>query len=97
MPLVAMHSHVYNDPNNPRSEQNAQDFIAAISKELADATCEAFDLQPDGSISADIVGLDRHGVIAVARDPWTAFEHIERLEHICQIVLVSGVGKSLGS
>jgi L-fuculose-phosphate aldolase len=65
----------------------------AISHELADAVCEVLELQPDGTISADIVGLDRHGVIAVGRDPWTAFEHIERLEHICQIVLVSGVGR----
>lgn len=67
--------------------------VPAISHELADAACQALGLQADGAISADIVGLDRHGVIAVARDPWTAFEHIERLEHICQIVLVSGVRK----
>lgn len=67
--------------------------VPAISHELADAACQALGLQPDGKVSADIVGLDRHGVIAVARDPWTAFEHIERLEHICQIVLVSGAAK----
>jgi L-fuculose-phosphate aldolase len=67
--------------------------VPAISHELADAACQALGLQADGEISADIVGLDRHGIIAVARDPWTAFEHIERLEHICQIVLVSGVRK----
>jgi ribulose-5-phosphate 4-epimerase/fuculose-1-phosphate aldolase len=65
--------------------------LPAISFELADATCKAFHLTTDGSISSDIVGLDRHGVIAVARDPWSAFEHIERLEHICHIVLASGV------
>jgi ribulose-5-phosphate 4-epimerase/fuculose-1-phosphate aldolase len=65
-------------------------IVPAISHELAEATCRALELQPDGAISADIVGLDRHGVIAVARDPWTAFEHIERLEHICQIVLATG-------
>ena len=65
--------------------------VPAISNELAEATCRALEIQPNGAISADIVGLDRHGVIAVARDPWTAFEHIERLEHICQIVLVSGL------
>lgn len=64
--------------------------VPAISLELAMATCQALDLQPDGHVSADIVGLDRHGVIALARDPWGAFEHIERLEHICQIVLASG-------
>ena len=68
-------------------------IVPAISTELAEATCLALGLKESGIISADIVGLDRHGVIAVARDPWTAFEHIERLEHICQIVLVSGVVK----
>ena len=69
-------------------------IVPAISTELAEATCLALELTASGTISADIVGLDRHGVIAVARDPWTAFEHIERLEHICQIVLVSGVIKN---
>jgi ribulose-5-phosphate 4-epimerase/fuculose-1-phosphate aldolase len=39
----------------------------------------------------DIVGQDRHGVTAKARSPWDAFEHIERLEHICQIALASGL------
>lgn len=69
-------------------------IVPAISTELAEATCLALELTASGTISADIVGLDRHGVIAVARNPWTAFEHIERLEHICQIVLVSGVIKN---
>ena len=69
-------------------------IVPAISTELAEATCLALELTASGTISADIVGLDRHGVIAVGRDPWTAFEHIERLEHICQIVLVSGVIKN---
>lgn len=67
--------------------------VPAISHVLAEATCKALELQPDGNISANIVGLDRHGVISVARDPWTAFEHIERLEHICQIVLASGIAR----
>lgn len=40
---------------------------------------------------ADIVGLKRHGVTSKAIDIEDAFEHIERLEHICQIVLASGV------
>ena len=39
-------------------------------------------------------GRPRHGVVAVASDPWRAFEHIERLEHICQMVLASGVRPS---
>ena len=37
----------------------------------------------------------QHGVCAVGKHPWDAFEHIERLEHICQIALASGgVGES---
>jgi len=38
-----------------------------------------------------IVGQDRHGVCAIAGDPWSAYEHVERLDHICEIVLKSGV------
>jgi L-fuculose-phosphate aldolase len=30
-------------------------------------------------------------VCAVAIDPWAAYEHIEQLGHICEIVLKSGV------
>ena len=30
---------------------------------------------------------------AVATDPWAAYEHIERLNHICEMVLKSGVIK----
>jgi len=36
-------------------------------------------------------GQEGHGVMAVGRNPWDAFEHIERLEHICEIALKSGV------
>lgn len=64
-------------------------MIEPISKALALATIDALNLQPNGDIDYDIVGLDRHGVVSVAQDPWTAFEHVERLEHICQIVLAS--------
>ena len=43
-----------------------------------------------GATKYDIVGIDGHGVVAIASTPWQAYEHIERLEHICKIVLVSG-------
>jgi ribulose-5-phosphate 4-epimerase/fuculose-1-phosphate aldolase len=39
----------------------------------------------------DIVGQKGHGVMAIGKNPWDAFEHIERLDHICKIVLISGV------
>jgi L-fuculose-phosphate aldolase len=38
-------------------------------------------------LNYDIIGLDRHGVIAIAPTPEEAFEHIERLERVCQIIL----------
>ena len=64
------------------------------SKSLA---IETFQRMTEGSersmpkIMFDIVGQKQHGVCAVAKNPWDAFEHIERLEHICQIALLSGV------
>ena len=55
------------------------------------ATAEAIGTREgEDSIKYDIVGQKAHGVCAVGRNPWDAFEHIERLEHICQIVLASG-------
>jgi len=64
--------------------------VAAISQELADSTSAKLGLV-DGSLKYDIVGQTNHGVCAVGTSPWDAFEHVERLEHICQIVLQSGV------
>ena len=42
----------------------------------------------------DIVGQINHGVTAIGDNPWDAFEHIERLNHICEMVLLSGVRAS---
>lgn len=42
-------------------------------------------------IQYDIIGMEKHGVTAIGTDPWHAFEHIERLEHICQILLASRI------
>jgi ribulose-5-phosphate 4-epimerase/fuculose-1-phosphate aldolase len=64
-------------------------MIPPITQELADACIENIGVQADGSLKYNIIGMDRHGVIAVDTSPWRAFEHMERLEHICQIVLAS--------
>ena len=64
--------------------------IPPISQALADATIPSLGLYEDGGLDNQIVGIDRHGVVAVDTSPWRAFEHIERLEHICKIVLASG-------
>jgi len=64
--------------------------VAPISQELADRCHENLQLDNYGNIGYDIVGIKGHGVVAIDTSPWRAFEHIERLEHICQIVLSSG-------
>lgn len=63
--------------------------VPPISQALADATIPSLGLLEDGSINNHIVGIDRHGVVAVDTSPWRAFEHLERLEHISKIVMVS--------
>jgi len=64
--------------------------VPPISQELADECHRALKLDREGNIDYDIVGIKGHGVVAVDTTPWRAFEHIERLEHICHIVLASG-------
>jgi len=64
--------------------------VPPISQELADCCHENLQLDDLGNIEYDIVGIKGHGVVAIDTTPWRAFEHIERLEHICQIVLASG-------
>jgi L-fuculose-phosphate aldolase len=63
--------------------------VAPISQELADGCFASFGLDQDGFTAADIIGIKGHGVVAIDTSPWRAFEHIERLEHICKIVLAS--------
>lgn len=70
--------------------------LPALSRELADATAACFGLKGDEVLEFDIVGQANHGVCAVAMDPWAAYEHIERLDHICEIVLKSGVAARSG-
>lgn len=68
--------------------------LPVTSNELARATFGAMTEETEEycfGIQYDIVGQAGHGVCAIGKSPWDAFEHIERLEHICQIVLASGV------
>jgi len=64
--------------------------VAPISQELADRCHENLKLDDYGNIAYDILGIKGHGVVAIDTSPWRAYEHIERLEHICKIVLASG-------
>jgi L-fuculose-phosphate aldolase len=66
-------------------------LIPPITQELANACIENIGVGYDGSLKYNIIGMDRHGAIAVDTSPWRAFEHLERLEHICKIVLQSGL------
>jgi L-fuculose-phosphate aldolase len=66
-------------------------MLPPITQDLADACINNLGLNTDtGNIKYNIIGMDRHGVVAVDTSPWRAYEHIERLEHICKIVLASG-------
>lgn len=64
--------------------------VPPISQELADQCHKNLKLDSMGNIAYDIVGIKGHGVVAIDTSPWRAYEHIERLEHICRIVLASG-------
>jgi L-fuculose-phosphate aldolase len=63
--------------------------VKPISQELADQCHYRLELDDRGNIAYDIVGIKGHGVVAIDTSPWRAYEHIERLEHICKIVLAS--------
>lgn len=65
--------------------------VPPISQELADQCHQKLQLDNLGNVQYDIVGIAGHGVVAIDVTPWRAYEHIERLEHICKIVLQSGV------
>ena len=96
--VAAMHagidlSTIVNDfPELSRYTKVARNVgdVPPISQELADRCHENLWLRKDGTIGFDIVGIKGHGVVAIDTSPWRAFEHIERLEHISQIVLASG-------
>jgi L-fuculose-phosphate aldolase len=65
--------------------------VAPISQALGAQCCENLGCRTSGEVFADIVGIRGHGVVAVDSTPWRAYEHIERLEHVCKIILASGV------
>ena len=63
--------------------------LPPITRELAFEVVKNFNLNEQGEVAYDIIPAMNHGVFVVAKDVWTAFEHIERLEHICKIVLAA--------
>lgn len=65
--------------------------LPVTSDALAVSTFKMMTDDSETKIIYDIVGQAGHGVCAIAKSPWDAFEHIERLNHACEIVLLSGV------
>lgn len=63
--------------------------LPVISEVLGQATFNS--LVVNNEITYDIVGQKSHGVCVIGGDPWTCFEHIERANHVCEIILASGV------
>lgn len=61
------------------------DEFAPGSEDLASEIFKSMTV--DGKIAYDICGQAGHGVMAIAENPWDAFEHIERLDHACEIAL----------
>ena len=64
------------------------EYVAPISQALADAVNDVM-LDQDHVLKCDVVAMDKHGAVSVGSDPWEAFEHIERLNHVCEIFLLS--------
>jgi L-fuculose-phosphate aldolase len=63
-------------------------YVPPISQALADGI-EQIMLNGGNELLCDVVAMDKHGAVAVGTDPWEAFEHIERLNHVCEIFLLS--------
>ena len=61
-------------------------IIEPVSVELGLAAIRALNLNE----TTGEVDFDRHGIIAIGKDAWSAYEHAERLESICEVVLASG-------
>lgn len=63
-------------------------YVEPISQALADGV-ERIMLNGGNTPLCDVVAMEKHGAVAVGTDPWEAFEHIERLNHVCEIFLLS--------
>jgi len=66
------------------SVANNVGMVQPISEELAEQCISKL------GKSKDIVGIKAHGAVSRGSTLYDAYEHTERLEHICKIVLVGG-------
>ena len=63
-------------------------YVPPISQALADGV-ERIMLNGGNELLCDVMAMDRHGTVSIGSDPWEAFEHVERLNHVCEIFLLS--------
>tara|TARA_B110000008_G_scaffold271325_1_gene302643 strand:- start:62 stop:670 length:609 start_codon:yes stop_codon:yes gene_type:complete len=69
---------------------NNTENVPPLSKDLA-LQCKSM-LQFDNEryeFANDIVGIPNHGTVSLGSNAYDAYEHVERLEHIATIVLLS--------
>jgi L-fuculose-phosphate aldolase len=86
-----IHRYTRVGPNVPNLPAISEELASATYFALCDGSPNLLSSAPLDCVTKDIVGQANHGVCAVAADPWSAYEHIERLDHICEIALKSGV------
>jgi L-fuculose-phosphate aldolase len=86
-----IHRYTKVGPNVPNLPAVSKDLANATYFALCDGSPNLYSSAPIDCLTKDIVGQANHGVCAVAPDPWSAYEHVERLDHICEIALKSGV------
>ena len=66
------------------------DNVPPLTKDLA-IQCKsklAYD-ESQSKFIHNIIGIPNHGVVSIGKDIYEAFEHIERLEHISKIAILS--------
>lgn len=64
-------------------------YIQPLTKKLAKVAVKSLCPDEHGTLYFNLVGLEKHGVISVGTTIWEAFEHLERVNHVCEILLLS--------
>ncbi len=96
--IAALHAgHDLNEisarfPNLKRKCRIAPDIenLPESADLMAEKTFQHLGLDSQGCIQHDIVAIGGHGVVSVASDPFTALSYVERVNHIAEVVLLSG-------
>jgi len=69
---------------------NNTENVPPLSKDLALQCKSKLQFNSDRyEYTNDIVGIPNHGIVSIGSDAYDALEHVERVEHIANIVLLS--------